>query len=194
MVTGLPGVETDAQTGQGTFFGEVGLTSGAGERRTIGRHRIAGADVVQGETVSRLRGATTDAEVALEGEGLDNQTLVEVVEHHSGALAALGVGDGEVTIGGAAGGTAAGTILCRGRAHFFEGKLRCSVEVNHVGGGISRAADQPGCRHPTQQVCFFMTHVRTRFHPIVPADGKCLETFAGSRHWPTAQHFRVWVT
>ena len=194
MVTGLPGVETDAQTGQGTFLGEVGLTSGAGERRTVGRNRIVGADVVQREAVRRLGCATTDAEVALEGEGLDDQALVEVIEHHGGALAALGVGDGEVTIGGAAGGTAAGTIFCSGRAHFFEGQLRCSVEVNHVGGGISRAADQPGCRHPTQQACLFMTHIGLVFSRRHRSPNKCSPTFAGTRHWPTTTRYRIWVT
>ncbi len=162
MVAGLPSVEADAQAGQGTFLGEVGLTGSASERRTVGGQGIVGADVVQGETIGRLRGAAADAEVALEGEGLDDQTLVEVIEHHGGALAALGVGDGEVTISGATGGTAAGTILRRGRAHFLEGELRGGVEVDHIGGGIGRAADQPGCRHPTQQVFVFLTH-RTRF-------------------------------
>ena len=54
MVTGLPGVEADAQTGQGTFFGEVVLTSGASERRAIGGQGIAGANVVQRETVGGL--------------------------------------------------------------------------------------------------------------------------------------------
>ena len=194
MVTGLPGVETDAQTGQGTFLGEVGLTSGAGERRTVGRNRIVGADVVERKAVRGLGCATTDAQVALEGEGLDNQTLVEVVEHHGGALAALGVGDGEVTIGGAAGGTAAGTIFCSGCAHFSEGQLRCSVEVNHVGGGISRAADQPGCRHPTQQVCLFMTHIGLVFSRRHHSPNKCSQTFAGTRHWTTTTRYRIWVT
>ena len=194
MVTGLPGVETDAQTGQGTFFGEVGLTGGARVRGTIGGQRIVGADVVEREAVRGSGRATTDAEVALEGEGLDDETLVEVVEHHGGALAALGVGDGEVTIGGAAGGTAAGTIFCSGCAHFFEGQLRCSVEVNHVGGGISRAADQPGCRHPTQQVCLFMTHIGLVFSRRHHSPSKCSETFAGSRHGPTTKRYRIWVT
>ena len=176
MVTGLPGVETDAQTGQGTFFGEVGLTGGAGERGTIGRNRITGANVVQRETVGGLRGAATDAQVALEGEGLDDETLVEVVEHHSGALAALGVGDGQIPVGGAASGTAAGAIFCRGRAHFFKGELRCSVEVNHVGGGIRRATDQPGCRHPAQQIFVFLTH-RTRVFPTSFRGGQGFRNF-----------------
>ena len=176
MVTGLPGVEADAQTGQGTFFGEVGLTGGAGERGTIGRNRITGTNVVQRETVGGLCSTATNAQIALEGEGLDDETLVEVVEHHSGALAALGVGNGEVTIGGAASGTAAGAIFCRGRAHFFKGELRCSVEVNHVGGGIRRATDQPGCRHPAQQIFVFLTH-RTRVFPTTLSDGQGFRNF-----------------
>ena len=176
MVTGLPGVKTDAQTGQGTFFGEVGLTGGAGERGTIGRNRITGTNVVQRETVGGLRGAATNAQIALEGEGLDDEPLVEVVEHHSSALAALSVGNGEVTIGGAAGCTATGTILRRGRAHFFEGELRCGVEVNHVGGGIRRATDQPGCRHPAQQIFVFLTH-RTRVFPTTLSDGQGFRNF-----------------
>ena len=176
MVTGLPGVKTDAQTGQGTFFGEVGLTGGAGERGTIGRNRITGTNVVQRETVGGLCSTATNAQIALEGEGLDDETLVEVVEHHSGALAALGVGDGQIPVGGAASGTAAGAIFCRGRAHFFKGELRCSVEVNHVGGGIRRATDQPGCRHPAQQIFVFLTH-RTRVFPTTLSDGQGFRNF-----------------
>ena len=179
MVTGLPGVKTDAQTGQGTFFGEVGLTGGAGERGTIGRNRITGTDVVQRETIGGLCGTATDAQIALEGEGLDDETLVEVVEHHGGALAAFGVGDGQIPIGGAASGTAAGAIFCRGRAHFFKGELRGSVEVNHVGGGIRRATDQPGCRQPAQQIFVFLTH-RTRVFPTTLSDGQVFRKFYNS--------------